>query len=78
MAIWRWKMMLWGVLGSSERVRSVAEWWMIRDETEQSFVRRQRNESFSLVFGYGCLLHPSLYSRDDLIHDFVPNSDCRK
>ena len=78
MAIWQWKMMLWGVLGSSEKVRSVAELWMIGGEIERSFVRRQRTEPFFLVFGYGCLLHPSLYSRDDLVRDFAPNSDCQK
>jgi len=68
--------MLWGVLESSERVWSVAELWMIRDETGRSFLRRQHTESFSLVFGYGCLLHSSPYSRDSLVCDFVPNSDC--
>ena len=69
-------MMLWGVLGSSERVQSVAEQWMIRGEAERSFVRRQRTEPFSLVSGYGCLLRPFLYSGDDLVRGFVPNSDC--
>ena len=59
-------------------MQSVAEWWMIGGEMEWSFVRRQRTEPFSLVFGYGCLLHPSPYSGDDLVRDFVPNSDCRK
>ena len=78
MAIWRWKMMLLGVLGSSEKVQSVAELWMIGGEMEQSFVRRQRTELFFLVFGYGCLLCPFLYSGDDLVRDFVPNSNCRK
>jgi len=48
--------MLWGVLGSSKRVWSVAELWMIGDKMEWSFVRRQSTESFSLVFGYGCVL----------------------
>jgi len=71
-------MMFWGVLGSSKKVRSVAERWMIGGEMEQSFVRRQRTEPFFLVFGYGCLLRPSPYSGDDLVHDFIPNSDCRK
>jgi len=33
-------MMLWGILGSSEKVWSVAELWMIGGEMEQSFVRR--------------------------------------
>jgi len=70
--------MLWGVFESSERVRSVAEQWIIGGEKEQSFVRRQRTEPFSLVFGYGCLLRPFPYSGDDLVCDFVPNSDCRK
>jgi len=43
----------------------------------QSFVRMQRTGSFSLVFGYGCLLRPFLYSRNNLVRGFVPNSDCR-
>jgi len=64
--------MLWGVLESSKRVQSVAELWMIGGETERSFVRRQCTESFSLVFGDSCLLRPSLYSGDNLVHDFVP------
>jgi len=78
MAIWQWKMMLWGVLGSSEKMRSVVELWMIRDEMGRSFVRRQRTELFFLVFGYGCLLRPSPYSGGDLVRDFVPSSDCQK
>jgi len=76
MAIWRWKVMFWGVLGSSKRVQSVAELWMIRDETKWSLVRRQSTEPFSLVFSYSCLLHPFPCSGDDLIRDFIPNSDC--
>jgi len=70
--------MLWGVLGSSERVRSVEELWMIGGEMEWSFVRRQSTEPFSLVFSYGCLLHPSPCFRDDLIYDFVSNNNCRR
>jgi len=78
MAIWQWKMMLWGVLGSSERVWSVAELWMIEGKTEWNFVRRQRTELFSLAFGYGCLLRSSPYSGDDLVCNFVPNSNCQR
>ena len=78
MAIWQWEMMFWRVLGSSERVRSVAERWMIGGKAERSFVRRQRTESFSLVSGYGCLLRPFPYSGDDLVRGFVPSSDCRR
>jgi len=68
--------MFWGFLGSSERVQSVAELWIIADKMEQSLVRRQSTELFSLVFGYGCLLRSSLCSRDNLVCNFVPNSDC--
>ena len=56
----------------------MVELWTIGDKTERSFVRKQHTESFSLVFGYGCLLRPSPYSRDDLVCDFVPNSGCRR
>jgi len=56
----------------------VVELWIIGGEMEQSFVRRQRTEPFFLVFGYGCLLRPSPYSRDNLVRDFVPNSNCQK
>ena len=59
-------------------MRSVAELWMIGGEMERNFVRRQRTEPFFLVFSYGCLLRPSLYSGDNLVCDFVPNSDCQK
>jgi len=59
-------------------MQSVVELWMIGGETEQSFMRRQRTELFSLVFGYGCLLRPSPYSGDNLICDFIPNSNCRR
>jgi len=69
-------MMLWGVLGSSEKVQFVAELSMIGDKTEQSFARRQSTEPFSLVFGGGCLLPSSPCFGDDLIHNFVPSSDC--
>jgi len=51
---------------------------MTVDETERSFVRRQRTEPFSLVSGYGCLLRPFPYSGDDLVCGFVPNINCRR
>jgi len=57
-------------------VQSVAELWMIEDETEQSLARRQSTEPFSLVFGDDCLLPLSPYCRNDLVRDFVPSSDC--
>ena len=50
--------------------------WLTGDATEQSFVRRQSTEPFSLVFGDGCLLPSSPYYGNDLIHGFVPSSDC--
>ena len=67
-----------GVLGNSEKAQSMADLWMIRDETEQSFVRRQSTELFSLVFGGSCLLLPSPCSRDDLTHEFISSSDCQR
>ena len=69
-------MVIWRVFGNSEMARFAAELWMTGDETEWSFVGRQRTEPFSLVSGYGCLLRPFLYSGDDLVRGFVPNSDC--
>ena len=71
-------MIIWGVSGNSKRVQSVVDLWLTGDATEQSFVRRQSTEPFSLVFGDGCLLPPSLYYGNDLICGFVPSSDCRK
>ena len=56
--------------------RFVAESWMTRDETERSLARRQSTESFYPVFGGDCLLPPSPYCGNDLVRDFVPNSDC--
>jgi len=69
--------MFWEVLGF-ERVQFVVELWIIGNEVEQSFVRRLSTESFSLVFGDDCLQLPSLYYRDNLVHGFVPNSDCQR
>ena len=65
-----------GVLGNSEKAQSMADLWMIRDETEQSFVRRQSTEPFYPVFSGDCLLPPSLYCKSDLIRNFIPSSDC--
>jgi len=56
----------------------VANLWMTRDEMEQSFVRRQSTEPFFPVFSGGCLLLPSPCSKDNLIHGFVPSSDCQR
>ena len=56
----------------------VAELWRTGDETEQSFARRQSTEPFYPVFGGNCLLPPSSYCRNDLVHDFIPSSDCRR
>jgi len=69
--------MFWEVLGF-ERVQFVVELWIIGNEAERSFVRRLSTESFSLVFGDDCLQLPSLYYRDNLVHGFVPNSDCQR
>ena len=49
---------------------------MTGDKIEQSFARRQSTEPFYSVFGSDCLLPPSPYCENDLIHDFVPSSDC--
>ena len=70
--------MIWGILGNSKRVRSVADVWMTRDETEWSFVRRRSTESFYPVFGGDYLLPPSPYCGSDLVRDFVPSSDCQR
>jgi len=70
--------MIWGVSGNSEKAWSIADLWMTGDETEQSFVRRQSTKSFYPVFSDGCLLPPSLCSRDDLICSFVPSSNCQR
>ena len=56
----------------------MADLWMIGDETEQSFVRRQSTKPFYPVFGGGCLLLPFLCFRDNLVHSFVPSNDCQK
>ena len=68
--------MIWGILGNSKRVRSVADVWMTRDETEWSFARRQSTEPFYSVFSGDCLLSPSPYCGNNFICDFVPSSDC--
>ena len=69
-------MVVWRVFGNSKMARFVAESWMTRDETEQSFARRQSTKSFYPVFGGDCLLPPSPYYGNDLVRDFVPSSDC--
>jgi len=56
--------------------RFVAELWMTRDETEQSFARRRRTEPFYPVFSGDYLLPPSLYCKDSLVRDFIPSSNC--
>ena len=56
----------------------VAELWMTGDETERSFVKRQRTEPFYPVFSGDCLLPPSLYCGNGLVRDFVPSSNCRR
>jgi len=71
-------MMIWGVSGNYERTQSVADLWMIGDKSEQSFVRRQSTEPFYSVFGGSYLLLSSLCSRDDLVRNFVPSSDCQR
>jgi len=69
-------MMVWRVSGNSGIAWSVADLWMTKDETEQSFARRWSTELFYPVFSGGCLLFPSLYFGDDLVCGFVPSSDC--
>jgi len=76
MAIWRWKVMFWGVFGSSERARFVAELWVFGNEAEQSLARRPSTESSSLIFGDDCLQLPFLCYGADLVRGFVPNNDC--
>jgi len=56
----------------------VVDLWMIGNETEQSFVRRQSTELFYPVFGGGYLLLPSPCFGDNLIRDFVPSNNCQK
>jgi len=51
---------------------------MTGDKTEWSFVRRWGTEPFFPVFSCGCLLPPSLCSRDDLVCNFVSSSDCQR
>ena len=58
--------------------RFVAESWMTEDEMGRSFARRRSTESFYPVFGGNYLLPPFPYCGSDLIHDFVPSSDCRR
>ena len=56
----------------------MADLRMIRGETKQSFVRRRSTEPFSLVFGDGCLLLPSLHYGDDLVCGSISSNDCQK
>jgi len=70
--------MIWEVSGNFKRAWFVADLWMIKDELEQSSVRRQSTEPFYPVFNDGCLWLPSLYFRDDLVYGFVPSSNCQK
>ena len=49
---------------------------MTGDKIEWSFARRQSTEPFYPVFGGDCLLSPSLYCGNNLVHDFIPSSNC--
>jgi len=71
-------MIIWGILGNSERVQSVVDLWMFGDEKGQNFVRRWSTEPFFPVFSGGCLLPLFLCSRDDLVCGFIPSSNCQK
>ena len=73
MAIQQQKIVVvWEVSRNSERAQSMADLWLTGDETEQSFVKGQSTEPSYPVFGCGCLLLPSLYFRDNLVHGVTP------
>ena len=65
-----------GFFGNSKKTQTMVELQMTGDETEHSFVRRWNNKLFYPVFSCGCLLSPSPYSRNGLVHSFIPSGNC--